>query len=184
MQINTGQKTMKYSRVITAALLFTFAFILTGCDKSTPEAAVSEDEHARPAKIVPVVSAGVTAWRSYPGTLEASRRAELAFRVDGQLIDRPAKPGLVVKKGDILAQLDEAVYRNTFEERQARHHLAKIQYDQASKLVKQKLYSQLQYDQAVAELKSTKASLDQASDNLEYTRLLAPVDGVVAKVTV
>ncbi len=60
--------------------------------------------------------------------------------------------------------------------------LAKIQHDQARKLLKKKLSSQLQYDQAAAELKSARAALDHARDNLQYTRLVAPFDGIVARV--
>jgi len=89
-----------------------------------------------------------------------------------------------VHKGDVLARLDEADYRNSLNEKQARHGLARIQHDQASKLLKQKLSSQLQFDQAQAELKAAGAALEQAQDNLAYTRLLAPFDGVVARVDV
>lgn len=165
-------------------LLVGTALMLNGCEKNPGEASAEKLEQARSAKIVPVLSAGVSALRTYPGTLEAFQKAELAFRVEGQLIARPAKPGLRVKKGDELARLDDTDYRNTVDERQARYGLAKIQYDQASKLLKQKLSSQLKFDQAVAEMKSAKAALEQARDNLAYTRLLAPFDGIVARISV
>jgi RND family efflux transporter MFP subunit len=160
------------------------SLLSVGCSGQAPDSRVDSKEIVRLAKIVDVVSAGMNAVRIYPGTLEASEKAELAFRVEGQLVELPAQPGVLVKKGELLARLDDAVYRSTFEERQARFELARIQYDQAGKLLKQKLSSQLQYDQAKAELKSAKASLDQAADNLAYTRLLAPFDGVVARVDV
>lgn len=175
---------MNPSRIVATALLLNAALFLSACDKTEHETANTPVETARPAKIVSVISTRVNALRTYPGTLEATQKAELAFRVGGQLTARPAQPGLRVKKGDLLARLDEAVYRNTLKERKARYELAKIQHDQAHKLVKQKLSSRLQYDQAIAEMKSAKAALDQARDNLEYTHLLAPFDGIVGRVNV
>ncbi len=175
---------MAYSKLMSIRPLFIVVLMLSACDKTPDETATVQIEKARPAKIVSVASTGVNLLRTYPGTLEASKRAELAFRVGGQLIELPAQAGLRVKQGDLLARLDEAEYRNTLGERQARYDLAKIQYDQLKKLLKKNLSSQLQFDQAAAELKSAKSALDQAHDNLRYTQLLAPFDGIVARVDV
>lgn len=171
-------------RVVATTLLINAALLLAACDTVEKPQQKAQPEVARPAKIVPVISTGISSLRTYPGTLEASQKAELAFRVGGQLLSLPAQPGLRVKKGDLLAQLDDADYRNTYNERKARYELAKIQHNQASKLIKQKLSSQLQFDQAVAELRSAEAALEQARDNLQYTRLVAPFDGMIARVDV
>lgn len=168
---------------LTSSLLITtLLFAATGCERT--ETTETQSEIARPAKIVPVLPASISVLRTYPGTLEASKKAELAFRVGGQLSDLPVQAGDWVKKGDLLARLDEAVYQNTVDERQARFELAKIQHEQASKMVKKNLTSQLQYDQAATELKLATAALERARDDLEYTRLLAPFEGVVARVDI
>ena len=166
----------------TLTILFTV--VLAACEKTETETPVTESESARPAKIVSVLADGISVLRTFPGMLEATKKAELAFRVGGQLIELPAQAGLEVKQGDLLARLDDSDYRNTLEERQARYDLAKIQHEQARKLLAKKLTSQLQYDQTTAELKSARAALEQARDNLEYTRLLAPFEGIVARVDV
>lgn len=171
-------------RIITISALMFAAFLLSACNEMGAEPPKQGIEMARPAKIVPVLSTGVSLMRTYPGTLEASERADLAFRVGGQLSELPAQAGLRVKKGDLLARLDAADYQNTFEERQARFDLAQIQHDQAKKLLEKNVTSQLQFDQTVSELKSARATLDRARDNLRYTRLLAPFDGIVARVDV
>lgn len=158
-------------------------FLLNACTQPDADNNQPKTEQPRPAKIVSVVPAGVNALRSFPGTLESSKKAELAFRVGGQLDKLPVVAGQLVKKGDLLARLDEADYRNALDERQARHELAQVQHDQSKKLLKQKLTSQLKYDQSIAELKSAKAALDQARDNLKYTKLTAPFDGIVGRVS-
>src|SRR5690606_29070851 len=43
--------------------------------------------------------------RSFPGTVDASRRVELAFQVSGLLVTLPDKEGQRVNKGDLIAQL-------------------------------------------------------------------------------
>ncbi|WP_165840014.1 efflux RND transporter periplasmic adaptor subunit [Motiliproteus coralliicola] len=167
----------------TAALLSSLLG-LAGCQPEQSQSTQSQAEIARPAKIVMVDQNLSSLVRTYPGTLEASEHVDLSFRVGGQLIKLPVQPGQRVKKGELLAQLDEADYRNSFTERQARFELAQIQFDQIAKLRNKNLASKLQHDQASAELKSARAALSQASDNLDYTRLIAPFDGVVAKLEV
>lgn len=169
--------------IATSTILFA-AVVLSACEETETGAPEVQPERARPAKIVPVLSDGISVLRTFPGMLEATKKAELAFRVGGQLIELPAQAGLEVRRGDLLARLDDSEYQNTLEERQARFDLAKIQNDQARKLLDKKLTSKLQYDQTTAELKSARAALEQARDNLEYTRLLAPFDGIVARVDV
>ena len=175
---------MNLIRHITTATIVIAVVGVSACDKNGTETVEGQTERARPAKIVPVMSDGISVLRSFPGTLEATKKADLAFRVGGQLAELPAQAGLEVRKGDLLARLDESDYQNTLEERQARFDLAKIQHDQAKKLLEKKLASQLQYDQSAADLKSARAALEQARDNLRYTRLVAPFDGIVARVDV
>jgi len=157
-------------------------FLLSACSGSDDTKTTTQAEQPRPAKIVQVIPAGVNTLRSFPGTLESSTKAELAFRVGGQLDQLPIIAGQRVNKGDLLARLDDTDFRNSLDEREARYELAQVQHDQSKKLLKQKLTSQLKYDQSVAELKSAKAALDQARDNLKYTKLLAPFDAIVARV--
>lgn len=175
---------MNSFRLRLVIVLAAAVVVLAACSDKNNEPEVLAENIARPAKIVPVISASKLLQRTFPGTLEASKDVELAFRVGGQLTALPVKPGVRVKKGELLAQLDETQYRNTLKQLQARYELAETQYGQMEKLLAQKLVSQLEYDQAAAELKSEQASLDQARDNLKYTRLLAPFDGIVAHVDV
>lgn len=158
--------------------------MLAGCQNQDSAAEAASEGVIRPAKIVPVLTSGIGYTRTYPGTLEASEKSDLAFRVSGQLSQLPAKAGIRVKKGDLLARLDDTDFLNSVEEREARHQLAKVQHEQSQKLLQQKLASQLNFDKSRAELKSARASLDQAQANLGYTYLYAPFDGVVAQVEI
>lgn len=177
----SSPQTKKLFSLNLAILLILF---VSACDKTQTTQAVDNKDLIRPAKIVPVLSTGFNFTRTYPGTLEAGEKADLAFRVSGVVNTLPAQSGLRIKKGQLLASLDESDYRNSYDERKARFDLAKVQHLQAEKMLKQKLSSQLNFDQSAAELKSAQALLDQARDNLNYTKLTAPFDGVVARVDI
>ena len=84
---------MNCSRFITLLLFLPAALLLSACDQDEMQDDNSQSNVARPAKIVPVVSAGINMLRTYPGTLEASEKAYLAFRVSGQLIELPGPGG-------------------------------------------------------------------------------------------
>ncbi|WP_158265186.1 efflux RND transporter periplasmic adaptor subunit [Blastopirellula marina] len=80
--------------------LFALSFAL-GCGSGkAPEADV-----VRPVKTIIVGEGESIRQRTFPGTVEASRRVELAFRVPGLLVELPVKEGDKVAKGDLIARL-------------------------------------------------------------------------------
>jgi multidrug efflux system membrane fusion protein len=94
----------EFSRLRTAFLVFAIAASLLSCGKK--EEAKVEPEVVRPVKLVTVASGKEALDRSMPGRVRASQRVDLAFQVDGTLIELPAQEGQNVKKGDLLARLD------------------------------------------------------------------------------
>ncbi len=175
---------LKTDRPIGGVALLVLVLLLAACKQETPEQGIASEEIARPAKIVTAQSGAIHARRIYPGTLESSRKSELAFRVDGKLVEVIARAGMEVRQGDLLARLDERDFQNAVNERKAREELAKIQHNQASQLYKKELASQLQLDQSRVELTVAEAALEVARNNLAYTSLRAPFDGVIARVDV
>ncbi len=175
---------MRFNLIINSGLLLLVGLSLNACDKGSDTDQVEPQKTARPVKLLTVQASGIHTIRSYPGILDASKKTELAFRVGGQLVELPGQPGMQVKKGEILARLDDSKYKNILDEKEAKYELAKIQNDQARKLVNQKVGSQLKFDLASAELKMAKSAMEVARDNLNYTRLLAPFDGVIAQLSV
>jgi len=156
---------------------------LSACSNDEP-LEVELPEPARPAKISIVSEHGASLYRTYPGVLDSANKADLAFRVSGQLIELPAKAGLPVKKGDLLAKLDPKDFVNILEERKAMYQLAKTQLEQAKKLAARNLSSKIDLDKATANIRTASSALEIAKNNLEYSSLKAPFDGVVAKVNI
>jgi RND family efflux transporter MFP subunit len=157
--------------------------LLSSCGNAEPLVA-SVEAPARPAKIVTVAVDSSELRRTFPGTLHSTRHSELAFRVSGQLVELPAQAGIRVQRGQLLGRLDDADFRNQLADREARFQLAKTQHAKVAKLIDKRYTTQADLDEAVANLKAARAALELARDNLDYTELRAPFDGVVGHVAV
>ncbi|GIU13581.1 hemolysin secretion protein D [Shewanella sp. MBTL60-112-B2] len=106
----------------------------------------------------------------------------MSFRLSGHLVEFNLVEGQQVKKGAVLARLDDRDARNTLLNREADYELAKADFKRKGELLRRELISQSDYDLASAQLKSAKANLASAQDQLSYTELTAPYAGTVAKI--
>ena len=164
-----------WPRIISISLAL-LALVACGDDRqAAPEPA------SRPVKVFVVEGSEVDAVRSFPGKVDASQRAELAFRVGGQLQELPVKEGDLVKKGQVLARLDPTDYKLILEDRQARFDNTERNFKRAKDLVADGNISRLDFDRMEAEYRSASAALSQARKDLEYTVLIAPFAGRVAQ---
>jgi len=119
----------------------------------------------------------------------------VAAKVSGYVTSVPVVEGQKVKKGEILAQIDERDYNNTLTQAkgemtaiQARMEEAEKNYTRLSQLYKSGAVSQQQFDNATSNFSDIKAKFEsitaqvaQAELNLENTKVRAPSDGFVAK---
>lgn len=168
-------------KLLSAAALLLFGAVgLAGCSEKADNQPAPQV--IRPAKIFQVIDPATEAFRNFPAEVEANADSKLAFRVSGQLIEFPVRPGSRVTEGQLLARLDPKDFKLSLDDRQARYALAKSQFERAQKLLKRKLLAQSGYDEAKAELNVALSSLNVAKANLEYTYLRAPFAGSVAKV--
>jgi len=184
----------KFSLLRTAFLVFALATSLLSCGKK--EEKKVEIEVVRPVKLMTVVSGKEALDRSLPGTVRASQRLELAFQVEGTLIQLRAQEGQSVKKGDLLARLDprdfEVAVRDAesqVERAQALLRLATVEHDRLERVKKADpgAVAESHIDRALerkatahADLRSSEAALDTAKLRLSYTYLKAPFSGIVS----
>jgi RND family efflux transporter MFP subunit len=136
---------------------------------------------SRPVKIF-TVDAGVGAEiRRFPASIEATKQAELSFRVAGQLAALPVREGDMVAEQQVLAQLDPTDFKIALEDRQAAFDNAQRNFARAAELIESGSISQLDYDRMEAEFRTSRAALAQANTNLSYATLRAPFRGRVAR---
>src|ERR1035438_1175335 len=99
----------------------------------------------------------------------------------------------IVKKGQLVAEIDPTVWVSQLQDAQASldrakaaYDFAKVDHDRSKRLFDEKLLAPQDLDtkdtalkNALGNVVSSKASLDHAKINLAYCRITAPVDGVV-----
>ncbi len=168
----------KGGRTLTMASLF--ALTLTGCSKQE----APPTEAVRPVKLFTVSDRTNGDIHSFPARVASSEESQISFRIAGKLIEFPVKNAQEVKKGDLLGRLDDRDIKNQLDLRQADYDLAQVQYKRMKELKEKQVVSASELDKAEADLKSAKALLKLAEDQLSYTILTAPFDGRIARTEV
>jgi membrane fusion protein (multidrug efflux system) len=170
--------------------------LLAACDPSSgnqgghgggmPPAAVST---------ITVQPKAVLASFEYTGQTAGSREVEVRARVRGILVSRNFTEGGAVKKGQSLYTIDRAPFEAALAKAQADLAGSAARLEQAKRnaarlrpLYAEKAVSQKEYDDAAsaeaigeADLKAAQARLREARLELEYTRVEAPVSGIVGR---
>ena len=133
---------------------------------------------------------------SLTGEIQPRYQADLGFRVNGKILDRPVDVGTQVKTGDLLARLDPQQYKQELEVAKSEIAVAEAEVTRSQaqeyrqrELLKNGHTTQVAYDQALKTFKTAQARLDaararqiQASENLGYTELKADNDGVITAI--
>lgn len=168
---------MKLFYLLSLSLMILF-LSSTGCSKK--EEAIKIDE-VRPVKTIVVTAPDSRGIRSFPGLVDANRKAELAFRVSGKVQELLVKEGDSVMKDDTIAKLDPTDFQITVNNLKALFTRASNDYKRGKELVKDGNISKMDFDRLEAVYLSTKADLNLAQQQLAYTELKAPFSGTVAR---
>ncbi|RJG42687.1 efflux RND transporter periplasmic adaptor subunit [Motilimonas pumila] len=150
---------------------------MTACSKQEPP---PPGPDFRPVKVKEVLLGGKYQERVLPGEVQASDRAVLSFQVAGEIESILVRPGDEVKKGDVLAQLDDEVYQQQLEVAQAEYNLAKVLFERSAELVKRGVISKNDFDKSKSNYTVATAARDRAQNNYDYTKLYAPYDGLIS----
>lgn len=132
------------------------------------------------------------------GITNAYKQVSVGAQVSGQIEELKVVVGQKVKKGDILAVIDAQTQQNSYlsakaemASNQAALVKAKLDFDRQSQMLPSGATSKAEYDSAKASLALAKAQLDQSKLQVEtsrvslgYTKVIAPIDGVVISIAV
>ena len=172
-------------------LLLGLAAWLGGCKAETQNTV-----EVRPVRTVVVDPKPIEDDRRAVGEIKPRYESDLGFRVAGKVVSRAVDVGVSVKKGDLLARLDEQDYRNKLRSAEADIVAAEAVLAEAvaaegrlKQLLSSGTTTRANYDVAVknmrsaeAKLDSAKAALQLARDQLAYAELKAEFDGIVTAV--
>jgi membrane fusion protein, multidrug efflux system len=176
-------------RLIPLVLLVAIP-LASGCNNKTREAGKAE------APVVPVAKpyvGEVTDYVEFTGRTNAIKAVNIVPRVTGFLQKMPFKEGAEVKAGDLLFEIDPRPYQAQLDQALGQVNLYKAQL-QLAKITLARDRSaggavsaqQLDQDAAAVEeaqarLKAFEASTEVYKLNLEFTKVMSPIDGQVSR---
>ena len=174
--------------------LFTIAALCgllsaAGCSRKAPQAGPAAPE----VQVTTVQPRDVPRVLERVATLDGFINANINAQVQGYIVSRDYKEGSLVKKGDLLFQIDPRPFeaalaqaKGTEAKDQANSAKADADQKRAIDLFNKKVISDQERDTATAAAGSSKANVEadeaavkQADLNLGYTKITAPIDGIV-----
>jgi RND family efflux transporter MFP subunit len=172
-------------------VLFLATLAAAGCNRNPVQT-----KPALPAvTVAPVEQKEVVEQDEFTGRIEPVEAVDIRPRVSGYISEVKFQSGQLVKKGDLLFQIDPRWHQATFDQRQAEFQEAKVRVenarreaDRTTQLLTNNAISQEEsdarrsrYEEAQSALLAAQAALDSARLDLEYTRVRAPIDGRVSR---
>lgn len=157
-------------------------------------AAAPQDPPPAPVTIANAQAAQFAPLLWAPGSVVSREDAKVASEQDGR-VTQVAEVGAAVKKGDVLARLDEAMLRlqerqnqSDIDRIQAQLDYAQQQEERLAQLVKKASIAGSQHDEARSQrrvleqdLQRARVALDQTRHRLRNSTVRAPFDGTVAE---
>jgi len=160
-------------------------------------------------EVVQVEQKDVPIFREWIGTLDGSTNADVRAQVTGYIVQQVYQEGAFVKKGQLLFEIDPNPFQTALAQAQGQVAQAKatlvnaqavqrrteLDVNRYTPLVKEQAGSQQDLDNAVqnnlaakatvetakAQIKTYEATVETAKINLEFTRLVAPIDGIAGQ---
>jgi len=165
--------------------------LLAGCSKPVEKA-----EDIRPVRAIRLAADNVDVVAEFAGDVRARIESRLGFRVGGKIVARKVDVGTVVKRGQILMQLDprdlqlaQAQSNAGLKAAESNRDLARAELRRYQELRDKNFVSQAVLDGKETAFKAAQASYEQAaagyqnqSNQAGYTTLVSDVDGVVTSI--
>ena len=165
------------------------ALMLAGCDGGPP----APQAEIRPVRVVSVERHAGGETVSLTGTVQAETEVNLAFRIDGRVVERLVNVGDTVQPGQVVARLNPENEENGLRAARAQLAAARAQLTEAannywrqSELLRDGWTTRVRYDQAAQARQTAQSAVDAAEaqvglaeTRLGYTELVSDVAGRV-----
>lgn len=113
------------------------------------------------------------------GTLRPDEEVDLSFETSGKIVEIHFNEGGRVKKGDLLAKINDKPLQAQLQKLQAQIKLVEEKEFRQRSLLDKDAISQESYDQIVTELQSVQADINLILARISETELRAPFDGII-----
>lgn len=185
----------RFGPFLAAACLGACVIAGSGCDElfKKPEPAAAPPPPV--VEVIEVKGRDVPVYGEWVATLDGMVNATISAQVSGYLMKQNYAEGSLVKKGDVLFEIDPRPFEALLDQAvgevgraEAMLGKAAIDVERYTPLAREKAISQQELDNAVqakaaseAMVASAKAAVQQARLNLEFTKILSPIDGLAGQ---
>jgi len=170
------------------AALAAGVLVLPACNKQETAAPPPPPE----VLVLAAATKDVPVYREWIGTLDGSENAEIRARVTGYLLKRNYAEGSLVKKGDLLFEIDPRPFeaalaeaKSQLEQGKALQLASQAEADRSKELFGQRVISEKEFinktqlnQSSIAKVAALTAAVEQAQLNLNFCRITSPVDGI------
>lgn len=186
---------MSYKNLSKLPIVLILLLVFLGCEKKEEKKVETKEIKKIEVEVNKITKNTYPIWVNFSGKTEAFKNVEVTSRVSGELKEIYFKAGDEVKKDQLLFKIDDSQYKAILEQK-----IAGLQKDEASlnlaisnvnrykPLVKDGLAPREKLDELVATQKqlqavvnASKASIKQATLDVEYTQIKATIDGKVGQ---
>ena len=133
-------------------------------------------------EVVTVEQKTVPVYAEIVGTVQADVNATISAQVTGYLLRQDYTEGQLVKKGQLLFEIDDRTYQATLDQALAKLEKTKLDVQRYTPLAKTQAISQQELDDAIQANLAAKAEVDAAQLNVNFCKITSPVDGVAGLV--
>ncbi|HEY3901710.1 MAG TPA: efflux RND transporter periplasmic adaptor subunit [Chthoniobacter sp.] len=162
--------------------------VFTSCEKTEAPKALPPPE----VLVAPAATRDVPVYREWVGTVDGSENAQIRAKVTGYLLKRDYPEGSLVKKGDMLFEIDSRPFEAALAEAKSQLAQGKAtqlasqsSYERNKQLWDKKVISEQEYinstqlnDANIAKVGALQAGVEEATLNLGYCKIASPVDGI------
>ncbi len=174
-----ARRSGRFRTVMVSATLILIAASVAGCSKK-----VARTPDPRPVRTVTVESQADGETVSFTGQIRAQDTVNLAFRLDGRMIERQVSLGDVIAAGQIVAKLDSQNEENSLRSAQANLASAQATLTQArlafgrqQELLKGGWTSRAKFDDAQEALRTAEAQVEVGPGTAPHRRGSARLHG-------
>lgn len=168
---------MKNKKNLLAIFFIGIAFSVWGCSGNSG----NQNNATINVQIEKVKPADASQELAYSGTIEESETIPLSFSSVGTVSKVYVSEGAFVKKGELLAALDNTTYQNTYAMMQAAEQQAEDAYNRLTPMHKNGNLPDVKYVEVETGLQKARASAAIAKKNLDDCNLYATTEGYIGK---
>lgn len=161
-----------------AGLLLFFA----SCGNDKDQAQGYGAPQAMPFPVVTIPTETVTAYATYPTSLEGIINSEVRAKTSGYITHVLVDEGQKVRKGQTLFKLETQSLSQDAGAAKANVNAAQVEVDKLKPLVEKNIISNVQLETAKAKLAQAQSGYNSIAANIGYATIKSPVDGYVGAI--